>query len=317
MTDRTQGFLIESPGFLSLLQDAGRTGVMHLGLATGGAMDRHAWAWANYLLGNPFGTAALEITFGRLEFVSQISTSIAVTGAAVTLMVNGQEQSLWSNIALNAGDRVSMNAPGAGLRNYLAVVDGFQVAPGLGNSCATLHREKTGGLQGDGQPLKAGDLLPCKAQQHSYHSVRRRVPAEWIPDYREPLTLDVILGAQLDRFPSASLECFFNQPYVLSAQSDRMGARLDGPALSVKGERLISEGISLGAVQVPANGLPIILLNDRQTIGGYPKLGAVAPRSLDALAQRQPGTTLRFRALALHQAQQGERLFLSFFKKQI
>lgn len=315
MTNEKHGFLIESPGFLSLLQDAGRSGVMHLGLATGGAMDRHAWAWANYLLGNRFGAAALEITFGRLEFVSQVNTSIAVTGAAVTLTVNGATQPLWANLVLKVGDRISMSAPGAGLRNYLAVVDGFQVTPGLGNSCATLHREKTGGLQGDGQPLKAGDLLPCQAQHHHCGPVRRRVPTGWIPDYREPLTLDVILGAQLDRFPAASLECFFNQPYALSAQSDRMGARLEGPVLDVYGERLVSEGVSLGAVQVPANGLPIILLNDRQTIGGYPKLGAVAPRSLDALAQRQPGTTLRFRALALHEAQRREQSFLAFFKR--
>ncbi|WP_265733881.1 hypothetical protein [Marinobacter sp. X15-166B] len=143
----------------------------------------------------------------------------------------------------------------------------------------------------------------------------RRVPEHWIPDYRQPLTLDVVVGAQADRFPATSLARFFDQPYRLSAQTDRMGARLDGPALTVMGERLISEGISLGAIQVTTDGQPIILLNDRQTIGGYPKLGAVTPRSLDALAQRPPGTELRFRAISLHDAQLRERAFLQFFTR--
>ena len=314
MTHATLGLWIEKPGFLSLIQDAGRCGVMHLGLATGGAMDRHAWAWANYLLGNCFGAAALEITFGQVEFVSQLSVNIAITGAQVAVTVNGVPQPLWATLSLKAGDRVALGAPRAGLRSYLAVAGGFSVAAGLGNSCATLHREKTGGLHGDGQPLKAGDLLPCEPRSQN-PPLQRQVPVDWRPDYHEALILDVIMGAQAERFPSHSLECFFTRPYTLSPQSDRMGARLDGPALEVFGERLISEGISLGAVQVPANGLPIILLNDRQTIGGYPKLGAVTPRSLDALAQRQPGCQLQFRAVALHEAQRREKVFLSFFKK--
>jgi len=314
MTHSKLGLLIEKPGFLSLIQDAGRRGVMHLGLATGGAMDRHAWAWANYLLGNYFGAAALEITFGQVEFVSQLNASIAITGAQVTVTVNGAAQPLWATLSLKAGDRVALGAPRAGLRSYLAVAGGFSVAAGLGNSCATLHREKTGGLNRDGQPLNAGDLLPCAAQSQN-PPLQRQVPVDWIPDYREALILDVIMGSQIERFPSRSLECFFTQPYTLSPQSDRMGARLNGPALEVFGERLISEGISLGAVQVPANGLPIILLNDRQTIGGYPKLGAVTPRSLDALAQRQPGSQLQFRPVALYEAQRREKAFLNFFNK--
>lgn len=97
---------------------------------------------------------------------------------------------------------------------------------------------------------------------------KRRVPGEWIPDYTSALTLDVILGAQVDRFLSKALESFFTEPYTLSTRSDRMGARLDGPVLEILGEGLISEGISLGATQVPADGRPILLLNDRQTVGG-------------------------------------------------
>lgn len=311
MTNKRTGLMIENAGFLSLLQDAGRTGVMHIGLANGGVMDRHAWAWGNYLLGNHYGAAALEITFGKIEFTSQLDTTIAVTGAEVECTVNQVPQRLWETLVLRAGDRVALSTPKTGLRSYLTVAGGFDVPPALGQSCATLHREKTGGLHNNGQPLKAGDLLPCLPDQP--FSPKRKVPASWIPDYQEGLVLDVVTGVQVDRFPALSLERFFNEEFTMSAQTDRMGARLEGPTLEVLGEGLISEGIGLGAIQVPANGLPIILLNDRQTIGGYPKLGAVVPRSLDALAQRQPGSSLWFRSVALHDAQKREQSFLKFF----
>ncbi|MGP4842727.1 biotin-dependent carboxyltransferase family protein [Marinobacter sp. 1Y8] len=312
MTDQPQGLIVRKPGFLSLIQDAGRTRVMHLGLASGGAMDRHAWAWGNHLLGNTYGTPALEITFGGCELTCTLETRITVTGAAVTCTVNGEAQPLWATLSVHPGDEIALSAPQSGLRAYLAVLGGFQVAPGLGDSCATFTREGTGGLHHNGKPLQTGDVLPCAALTNEIPS--RKVPDQWVPDYDAETTLDVILGAQVDRFPARSLDVFFSQPYELSPQSDRMGARLKGPALNINGERLISEGISLGAIQVPADGQPIILLNDRQTIGGYPKLGAVTPRSLDALAQCVPGSPLTFRPITLHEAQLQEQTFLHFFR---
>lgn len=311
MPEQRNGLIVKKPGFLSLLQDAGRTRVMHLGLASGGAMDRHAWAWGNHLLGNAFGSPALEITFGGSEFTCTVHTQVAVTGAAVSCTVNGEPRPLWATLSLEPGDEIALSAPQSGLRAYLAVRGGFNVEPGLGDSCATFTREGTGGLHHNGKPLQTDDVLPCAADPEGVPS--RKVPDAWIPDYAGEITLNVILGAQVDRFPSRSLEAFFNEPYELSPQSDRMGARLSGPALDINGERLISEGISLGAIQVPADGQPIILLNDRQTIGGYPKLGAVTPRSLDALAQQLPGSPLRFRPIALHEAQRQEQAFLRFF----
>jgi biotin-dependent carboxylase-like uncharacterized protein len=305
------GFTFTKPGFLSLLQDGGRRGVMHMGLAIGGAMDRHAWAWANRLLGNAYGTAALEITFGGVEFISQLDTQISITGAEVECHINGEHRALWSVINLKTGDHVTLSAPKSGVRAYLAVLGGFQVKPGLGNSCSTFTREGTGGLHLDGHPLAAGDHLPCGSNAHTVPN--RKVSEHWKPDYRDELELSVIPGAQIARFPAAVLETFFSQPYTLTPQTDRMGARLKGPALEVIGKTLISEGTSLGAIQVPSDGQPILLLNDRQTIGGYPKLGAVTPRSLDALAQRTPGTKLQFRPTTLHEAQQEERKFLKFF----
>jgi len=305
------GFYVTKPGFFSLLQDAGRRGVMHMGLASGGAMDRHAWAWANHLLGNDYGAAALEITFGGAEFSCGLNTQIVVTGADVKLTVNGEPNPLWTTLHVSAGDSVALSAPRTGVRAYLAVRGGFLVGPGLGGSCATVVREGTGGLQGNGHAIKEGDLIPCGAI--SQLAINRKIPNQWIPDYRKPLTLDVLPCAQVEQFSERALATFFSNAYTLSPQSDRMGARLTGPALEVSVRQLASEGTSLGAIQVPADGQPIILLQDRQTIGGYPKLGAVTPRSLDALAQRPPGTSLRFREIPLVDAQQQERQLLAFF----
>lgn len=313
---KQKGLRVIKAGFLTLLQDAGRSQVMHQGLANGGAMDRHAWAWANRLLGNGYNTPSLEITFGGLQLESQVATRFAITGAEVAFTINGQPQPLWKSLNLQPGDKLQLDAPKTGLRSYLAVSGGFTVPQNLGGSCATLVREGTGGQYENGQKVAEGDLLPCKSLT-AKELIQQpfKVPTNKIPDYKQPLVLDVILGAQVDRFPAASLARFFNEAYRISPQSDRMGARLDGPALEVLGERLISEGISLGAIQVTADGQPIILLNDRQTIGGYPKLGAVTPRSLDALAQGLPGSEVRFKPVSLYQAQLAEREFLQFFNK--
>ena len=313
---KQKGLRVIKAGFLTLLQDAGRSQVMHQGLANGGAMDRHAWAWANRLLGNGYNTPSLEITFGGLQLESQVETRFAITGAEVAFTINGQPQPLWKSLNLQPGDKLQLDAPKTGLRSYLAVSGGFTVPQNLGGSCATLVREGTGGQYENGQKVAEGDLLPCKSLT-AKELIQQpfKVPTNKIPDYKQPLVLDVILGAQVDRFPAASLARFFNEAYRISPQSDRMGARLYGPALEVLGERLITEGISLGAIQVTADGQPIILLNDRQTIGGYPKLGAVTPRSLDALAQGLPGSEVRFKPVSLYQAQLAEREFLQFFNK--
>lgn len=314
MTTALPGLSIIKPGFMTLLQDSGRRGVMYQGLACGGPMDRHAWAWANRLVGNPWHTAALEISFGGFECVTEASLQLAITGADTHLHVNGKPQPCWTALNLHPGDHLVLGRPVAGVRSYLAVQGGFALNPGPGSSNSTLVREGTGGLQGDGSALQAGDHLPCNPVKS--HGVQRQMPGQWLPDYTAPLVLDVILGAQLDRFPSSTLHRFFSSCYTLTPHSDRMGARLSGPALEHYGQALISEGISLGAIQVPADGQPIILLQDRQTVGGYPKLGAVTPRSLDALAQRMPGSEVRFQPIALHEAQERERRFLVFFQDQ-
>lgn len=310
--NKLPGLRFTKPGFLTLLQDGGRQGVMHMGLAAGGAMDRHAWAWANHLLGNRYGAAGLEITFGGIEFVCDLDTQIALTGAEARLTVNGEPRPLWATVTVRAGDTIALSPPTSGVRNYLAVLGGFVADAGPGDSCATIVREGTGGLHRNGQAVAQNDVMPCRPGLRFVPS--RKIPDVWIPDYRADLYLQVIPCAQIDRFGAEALNTFFSNPYTLTPQADRMGARLRGPALNVSGKSLLSEGTSLGAIQVPTDGQPIILLNDRQTIGGYPKLGAVTPRSLDALAQRTPGSRLHFQPVPLHAAQLQERHFLMFFR---
>lgn len=307
------GMIVKRPGILALLQDAGRRGVMHYGLANGGVMDRHAWAWANHLLGNSWGAPAIEVALGGLALEVKACTAIAVCGADLSLQLNGEPLPLWRVHRVEPGDELSFGHPRQGMRAYLAVSGGFQVASSLGQSCATVMREGTGGLQGDGQRLQVGDILPFVAQPPSDTLLARRVPDRWIPDYQADLRLDVVLGAQVDAFPAEALAQFFDQSWTVSTSSDRMGARLEGGAIKGLSQRMISEGIGLGAIQVPADGQPIILLNDRQTVGGYPKLGAVTPRALDLLAQRQFGSPISFVPTALHEAQRQERQFLNFF----
>lgn len=303
------GLRVIHPGILSLVQDLGRFGQQHLGLSPGGAADEHAYLWANRLLDNAPTAAAVEVCYGGLQLEAEVATRVAVTGADLQLTCNGRAVEPWQTLNLQPGDRLAFGHPAAGVRAYLAVQGGFTVAPVFG-SVATVMRDGIGGLDGQGRALQAGDRLPCvasAAQEHRVLAPRHR------PDYRRPLTLRVIAGQQQELFPADELARFFAAGYRISPHSDRMGVRLNGPVLKPLADGIISEGISFGAVQVPADGQPIILLKDRQTIGGYPKLGTLFALDAFLLAQQQPGTVLHFAPMPLHQAQRALRRFYRFF----
>lgn len=291
MTDRpTFGLTVIKPGMLTLLQDLGRFGYQHLGLTPGGAADEQAFLWANKLLDNSPNSAALEITLGGLELRVEKAIRIALTGADLQASCNGVALANWQTHNVKAGDRLQFGFPRSGVRAYLAVAGGFVLAPAFG-SVATVVREQMGGLDGRGRPLQEGDRLPCAVSEPG---MLRRVPPRFIPDYAEPLTVRVMDGQQRALFDDAQMNRFYASEYRVSTQSDRMGVRLDGPGLHPTEGGIVSEGIPFGAIQVPPSGQPIILLKDRQTIGGYPKLGTVHPLDAFALAQRQPGQLIRF-----------------------
>jgi biotin-dependent carboxylase-like uncharacterized protein len=294
------GLKVIQPGIFSLSQDSGRFGLHGIGLTTGGPMDGDAFRWANRLCGNTQSATVIEVTVGGLILESSIKTTIAVTGANIPLTINKKPAALWQSHGIKPGDRIELGFAIAGSRGYLAVAGGFQIEP-IFNSVSTVPREGLGGLTQDGAPLQAGQILPCQALEH--HLVPVSVPKQRLPDYADnQARLRVILGYQQDSFSKMQKQLFFSSEYTVTDSSDRMGYRLNGANIAPSIDGILSEGICLGAIQVPADGQPIILLNDRQTIGGYPKLGSVLSLDLSKLAQLMPGGTIQFEAISLEQA---------------
>ncbi|WP_439859657.1 biotin-dependent carboxyltransferase family protein [Pseudomonas sp. MBLB4136] len=296
------------PGPLSLLQDGGRHGWQHLGVSPAGPLDRQAAAWANRLLDNPWGTPLLEIALGHVELASELDTWLALTGAEVSASLDGRPLPPWSRFAIGAGQRLQLDYAHSGQRAYLAVAGGFQ-APAVLGSVSTQTREGLGGLRGGGEPLRAGELLACGVARFDRGL---SVPWAYRPDYRATPLLRVITGGDAGRFEEPQLQAFFAQTWQLSPQSDRMGARLLGEALEPP-RRQWSLGVTRGAIQVPADGQPIILQTDHQTMGGYPLLGWLHPLDQDRLAQCPPHHKLRFTPVSVTDAQAELRTFYRFF----
>lgn len=299
-------FSVLKPGMLTLLQDLGRHGYQHLGITSGGPMDELAFRWANALLENDANAPQIEITFGQLQLEAQANTNIALTGADLGATLNDKGIMPWQTYAIKKGDVLAFHQPQFGLRAYLSVSGGFSVSPVLG-SVATVMREKLGGLTGTGDKLYQGDVLPF--HECSHHQTRH-VPHAALPNY-EYDQIDVVLGYQHQRFSRLEQARFFSSPYTLSQHCDRMGYRLTGTAIGQDQPGIISEGIAYGAIQVPQDGQPIILLNDRQTIGGYPKIGCITHNSGSLLAQKTPGDSIHFRPISIDQAERARHLNLA------
>jgi len=300
---------IEVSTALCLLQDAGRFGVRHLGVTQGGAADWRSMAWGNWLLGNGLDAPVVEITLGGFTVVAEEDCMLALAGADLGAQVDGEVLAPWRSFRLHKGQRLQFTRPLLGARAYLAAPGGFDAPKVLGSS-ATVVREELGGLDGMGHALGKGATL-----NYSGNSLvlLRELPSRWVPDFtREPL-LDLVLGAQIGEFSGQSLFDAFNSVWSLDSRADRMGIRLLGTALQYQGKPMISEGIPLGAVQVPPDGQPIVLLNDRQTIGGYPRLGALTPLALARLAQCLPGARVRLRPVVQEVAHREQIEYLRRF----
>ena len=298
--------LIEQAGALASLQDAGRFGVRHLGVTQGGSVDWISHSWANWLLGNPMQAAVVEITLGNFSLRAETDTWLAVCGADLGATLDQEPIEPGRSFQVRKGQQLTFSQPRRGVRAYLAAPGGFRAERVLG-SCATVRRELLGGLAGNGQALGIGSRLhwndaapPC---------VRALPPGAALP-LSNP-ALSVALGAQIGDFSGRSLFDAFNSDWIVDQRADRMGVRLKGPALRCRQSAMISEGVTLGAIQVPADGQPIVLLNDRQTIGGYPRLGALTPLAVAQLAQCLPGTAIRLAPIALEAAQHQQRALLT------
>ncbi|MFD4838006.1 biotin-dependent carboxyltransferase family protein [Achromobacter sp. NPDC058515] len=304
------------PGMLSSFQDRGREGYQHQGIPAAGAMDERAHRLANALAGNDGDPATLEITLAGPTLRFDATACFALAGADLGATLNGQDIPQHRPLIARAGDILAFGArPATGVRAYLAVHGGFALPPVMGSE-ATYLRSGFGGFQG--RALAKGDEIPLRrplaggrdldALQKDLWNVRVYLPAALGNKRRE--TIRFLPGMHWPEFSPASRRAFTESEFRISPQSDRMGYRLQGPALSMSQPRqMLSEAACFGTVQVPSGGEAIILMADRQTTGGYPKIAQIATVDLPALAQCAPGQTLRFQQVELEEAQRldGER----------
>ncbi len=283
--------IVNKPGQMSLIQDFGRYGIAPLGVTQGGPVDEYAYCWANHLLSNPPNCSTLEITLGQAEFQFSENAMFAICGGDLQAKLDDQPLTNWCSYFAYKGQTIRFGLPKNGLRAYLAIQGGFDVTTQLGSS-ATVVREHLGGLHQDGTPLVKGDRISYNKTAHKQKS--QQLTFRYTPDYNLPLRLRVLESYQANLFSKEQKRAFYNQTYRIGPSSDRMGYRLEGKPILPPSNGIISEGIALGSIQIPPDGVPIILLNDRQTLGGYPKIGVVARIDHPRLAQAKPGQELKF-----------------------
>lgn len=293
-------------GPLTTVQDSGRPGFQKHGLAQGGAADRHAFLWANKLLDNGPDRACLELVLGGFEAQALCELTVAVTGAAQTVLVNGMPHPGWGTVPLKPGDSLTIPSIRYGRISYLAVSGGIQSEPVFG-SRSVVVREQIDGLNA----VAAGDIIEGDP---AGSAPKRTVPAQFQRRYQAPVLCRVIPGYQHTDFSQADRNRLFSQRYQVSQRSDRMGFQLVGAPLTSPPPGITSEGIAMGAIQVPGDGNPIVLLNDRQTIGGYPKVGVVGAQDCSRLIQALPGHEVRFALTDIETMQAEWQVFERFFQ---
>ncbi|MEV7781330.1 biotin-dependent carboxyltransferase family protein [Kitasatospora sp. NPDC088351] len=277
--------LVVRPGPLTTVQDLGRRGVAHLGVPRAGALDEPALRAANRLVGNDPGTAALESTLGGVALRALGPVVFATTGAPAPVRVDGRAAAWGAPVAVPAGALIDIGAATHGVRGYLAVAGGIAVPPVLGSRSADL-------LSGLGPaPLSVGDRLPV-GPPPSYRPAPDLVP---LPAPPVELVLRLRLGPHTDWFDPWSVARLAREHYRVAQAGNRIALRTEGPAVArARGGELPSEGMVLGAVQIPPDGLPVVFLADHPTTGGYPVIGVVPPADLAFAAQARPGTPVRF-----------------------
>jgi biotin-dependent carboxylase-like uncharacterized protein len=288
------------------IQDAGRRGWRRFGLSGAGAMDRMSLAIANALVGNRATEAALEFAYAGGEWTVEASSCrIAIAGGAFAATVDGVTLPPFASAVLGRGQQLRIGSAAQRVWGYLAVAGGFDIPLAFG-SRATHVRTGIGGL--DGRAIQAGDAVRLRADRAPNEAERRIIAP---PDDEGPFRL--ILGPQQEGFfDEHSLSRFLNGEYRVSWQQDRMAYRLDGPELRhLGGYNIISEGVVPGCIQVPGTGLPIILMRDAGTVGGYPKVGTIIEADLGRLAQKRPGSVVHFTTISLPDAHAARRRFLA------
>ncbi|WP_237060624.1 biotin-dependent carboxyltransferase family protein [Microbulbifer sediminum] len=299
---------VERAGPMSLVQDLGRTGQRHLGVSSGGSLDRHAAGWANRLLRNSPRDALLEVAMGSFALRFSHATTFALAGAECNWRLDGRPVANWAAHRADRGSLLEAEVARSGVRSYVALGGGILTEPVWGSRATTVG-ERIGGI--DGRPLKSGDRLPYEPEAET---LLAGAPREYIRQYGGQISLRLVPSNQFGLFASAHQQTLLAQTYRVSPHSDRMGVRLSGAPMTGVPGNLVSEAVAPGAVQVPSDGQPIVLMADCQTIGGYPKIGHVYSVDLDLLAQARPGDTVTFSIGTLDAAQEALRQQRAFFE---
>ena len=290
-------------GMLTTVQDLGRIGYQRYGMPVCGAMDHYAMELANILVGNPRGEAVIEATVMGPAIVFDEREIFAVTGGDFGPTLNGTPIENNRAYLAEAGDTLSLPMAKAGARAYIAFAGGLDIDEVMG-SRSTFLKGGVGGL--GGRPIRDGDEIGLRAPCDWLPDLEERVvPEKLLPTLQDRIEVRFTYGPQDDLFSDAGKQTFIKSEYALSDKSDRMGFRLDGPAVeraAGSDGNIISDGICFGAIQV-TNGQPIVMMADRQTTGGYPKLGCVISADLPLLAQLKAGDNVRFRPVSAAAAQ--------------
>lgn len=299
---------------LATIQDSGRFGWRKYGVPVSGPMDTFAFHAANALVENT-QHAALEVGWGDITLRALQDCVISVTGAGFGLSIYIWDFPLWSSYYVRSGWMIRLHKSDLGMWAYLAIAGGVRTKRIL-DSSSTYLRGHFGGL--DGRQLQAGDVLkPGTPARPLTELAARTLLEDARPVYSDTPLVNVILGPQEKYFTKESLERFLSSEYSASLTSDRMGYRLEGEALMHRNKKeLISEGMTMGAIQVPSNGQPIVMMADSPTTGGYPKVGTVVRADLPLLAQCVPGRSkIRFREMTVAKAQKKYQALMNGLEK--
>ena len=294
-------FEVLRPGINTTFQDKGRFHMQHLGVTPGGCMDLESFPIANALVGNSLNTGVLEFAYqGPLLKLIKGRTKIAITGNVIFQIIKSNQQTISGECnrtyILDQGDQIDILATKKSAYGYMALEGGFDIKP-FCQSVSILSRAEIG--PNEGKKIKINDKIAIRANNKSEKNFSTKVPNN------DKNIIRVLKGSQFDYFSKESQKDFFSKEYNISNLTDRMGMRLEGTVMkNIVNTNIRSEGITKGAIQVPADGQPIILLTDYPTIGGYPKIANVTSADYNLLIQKTPGEKIFFKLIELHEAEQ-------------
>ncbi|MED1511339.1 biotin-dependent carboxyltransferase family protein [Bacillus proteolyticus] len=301
-------------GMFTTVQDLGRSHYQQYGVPVGGAMDKNALRLINMLVGNEENEAGLEITIMGPKLLIKKTTLLAIGGADMEPLLNGERIPLWRPILAEEGSMLCLGKAKSGCRAYVTFAGGINIDRTMGSK-STYIRAALGGIEG--RMLKKGDYFQIgtgsEVTSRFIQNLQEeeRIKTKWticndaLPKYKKYPILRVITDFEYDQFTEESIKSFFSKEYKVSNYADRMGYRLDGDVLNrVEEIEILSSPVTFGTIQVPNGGQPIILMADRQTTGGYPRIGNVVSVDLPLLAQLKPGDYVTFEKITMEEAAQ-------------